>query len=301
MPASLRAMNDQNHRQQAERLRALWKSGRDKYASFFSVLNEVRQEIGDEALPTWCFDELRIGISVIAEARRLLTAMDAEIVKADLAAAKRAEREQREAEAEARRAAREKAEQQRETEALARQKAREETTRQRELEKAEHEKRLADIALQTQQMKDAASGKPNMKKKEQKSRDQGKCTSREKADAQRRRTLNRIDHVDFSELVRRYKLAEEQCVKGNEEWIAGSLAKGAILLQMREKHPAHREFGDALIANGINLNADDRAALIGLAGLGQSAMREILESTDSRSYRLIWIHHNKPTLRVVEN
>lgn len=81
--------------EKAWRLRALWKSGRDKYASFFTVLNEVRQEVGDENLAHWTFDNLQIAISVILDTRRLLTATDAEIVKADLAAAKKAVKDER--------------------------------------------------------------------------------------------------------------------------------------------------------------------------------------------------------------
>lgn len=88
-------MSEQDLTQQSERLKALWKSGRDKYTSFFSVLNEVRSVVGDDALPNWCFDNLRIGISVIVNAGKLLTALDREIVQSDLAAAKKAERDSR--------------------------------------------------------------------------------------------------------------------------------------------------------------------------------------------------------------
>lgn len=73
--------------QQADRLKALWKSGREKYLSFYAVLEEVRKEIGNEALPAWCRDNLQIGISVIAANRGLLTKVDADIVKTNLAAA----------------------------------------------------------------------------------------------------------------------------------------------------------------------------------------------------------------------
>jgi hypothetical protein len=70
---------------QAQRLRALWKSGRDKYASFFVVLDEVRAEIGNDALADWCFDNLRIGISVIRQTRKVLRETDAAIVERNLA------------------------------------------------------------------------------------------------------------------------------------------------------------------------------------------------------------------------
>jgi hypothetical protein len=77
---------------QAQRLRALWKSGRDKYASFFVVLDEVRHEIGNDALPKWCFDNLRISISVIVKTRKVLRETDAEIVKRNLAEAAAADK-----------------------------------------------------------------------------------------------------------------------------------------------------------------------------------------------------------------
>ena len=81
--------------QQIERLLALWKSGRDKYRSFFAVLEEVRQEIGNDALPAWCRMNLQIGLSVITKARCLLTETDADIVKQNLAATLAAERAQK--------------------------------------------------------------------------------------------------------------------------------------------------------------------------------------------------------------
>jgi hypothetical protein len=79
----------------AERMRVLWKSGRDKYRSFFAVLDEVRGEIGSAKLPAWCVSELHIGLSVIMKATALLTQLDQERIKTDNAAALAAEREQR--------------------------------------------------------------------------------------------------------------------------------------------------------------------------------------------------------------
>jgi hypothetical protein len=113
--------------QKTERLRALWKSGRDKYRSFFAVLNEVCQEIGDEALPAWCRTELFIGLSVITQIANVLGKIDEQVVKAELAAANKVEKEERAAAA-----------------ATAK-KAREDAARQRELEAAEHERKLAEI------------------------------------------------------------------------------------------------------------------------------------------------------------
>ena len=67
--------------QQVLRLQALFKSGRDKLQSFFAVLNEVRLEIGDQALPSWCFNELHIGFSVVDNIAKVLVKTDEERIK----------------------------------------------------------------------------------------------------------------------------------------------------------------------------------------------------------------------------
>jgi hypothetical protein len=64
-----------------QRMQVLWKIGRDKFFSFFSTLEEVRKEIGDEAFPSWCFNELEIGLSVIVAARNAWNEADAKMVK----------------------------------------------------------------------------------------------------------------------------------------------------------------------------------------------------------------------------
>lgn len=78
-----------------QRLRALWKSGHDKYSSFLAVLNEVRTEIGDAALSTFCFDELRIGMSRIMKAREILTEVDVARVRAEMGRSRRSGRASR--------------------------------------------------------------------------------------------------------------------------------------------------------------------------------------------------------------
>ena len=84
--------------QQAARLLALWKSGRDKFSSFFAVLEEVRQEVGDDDLARWCREELLIGISAIVKMQEVLKKADAERVRASLAGATESARRQREIE-----------------------------------------------------------------------------------------------------------------------------------------------------------------------------------------------------------
>lgn len=74
-------------REQAHRLKALWKSGRDKYRSFHAVLNEVRKEIGSARLGHWCVRELGISLSVINDTTKILGGIDAANAKAELKAA----------------------------------------------------------------------------------------------------------------------------------------------------------------------------------------------------------------------
>ena len=79
--------------QTPERLKALWKSGRDKYRSFFTVLNEVRREIGDAALADWCRKELQIGMSIIVSTTDVLNKADAAMTRKEFTAAAKAERD----------------------------------------------------------------------------------------------------------------------------------------------------------------------------------------------------------------
>jgi hypothetical protein len=71
--------------EQIHRLRALWKSGRDKFRSFFTVLSDVRQQIGNEDLELWCARDLRIGLSIITKATGILSDVDAAKFKEELA------------------------------------------------------------------------------------------------------------------------------------------------------------------------------------------------------------------------
>jgi hypothetical protein len=80
---------------QVDRLKALWHSGRDKYASFYAELDRVRLQVGDEALANWTFDNLRIGMTRITEIANILTTDDANRVKEELKAAKAHARQQR--------------------------------------------------------------------------------------------------------------------------------------------------------------------------------------------------------------
>jgi hypothetical protein len=65
-------VNYSDYSEDARRLKALFKSGQDKYASFFSALADVRKRMRDDmAFARWCFYELHLPARI--------TALEAEI------------------------------------------------------------------------------------------------------------------------------------------------------------------------------------------------------------------------------
>jgi hypothetical protein len=80
-------MNEQ-HKQQAERLRVTWTKARNYYRTFYKELDDVRLQIGDAALRSWCFDQLRIGLDPINITAGLLGEVDGKIIRASLKAAR---------------------------------------------------------------------------------------------------------------------------------------------------------------------------------------------------------------------
>jgi hypothetical protein len=253
---------------QANRLRALWKSGRDKYASFFTTLEEVRAEIGDNALQAWCAQSLQISLSTIAETRKVLIKVDADIVKRNLAAAVAAEKAET-------RNAREAKRKQREDEAHARNLAKEKRAQELEEEK-----------LRTEEKKSAVD----------QAKTKRKTTKRRKHMAAE--FTEELASANLNDLSERFKSAEAHCRHGINEWIEGSIAKAIILATARELLVADQDFG-AWCDDLINLGKTDRAALVSLGRLGESKLRELFKATDSRSYELIWRRY-KPELRVLE-
>lgn len=107
-----------NEEEYIQRLQALWKSGRDKYQSFFTVLGEVRDQIGDKELDRWCYSKLLIGLEVIFKVTRILKEVDEAAARRELAAARVIAKEERRQE----RIKREQAKFEREQEKIARRK-----------------------------------------------------------------------------------------------------------------------------------------------------------------------------------
>lgn len=259
--------------QQAERMRALWKSARDKYLSFFAVLEEVRHEIGNDALPAWCVDNLRIGMSVIVQTRKLLTDTDAEIAKRNLAASAAAAKEQ------ARR-------------------AKEEAAHRRELEKQARATEAAEARARAERAKEEAERARSATKKarDKETRRQKDKDPQRKAKRQKRVFASHVSDAELAILAKDFKKADGMCRAGDAQWIDGSVYKAMILCAVRQKISDNQEFGSWCDAN-IPVNHNDRAALINLGDLGEARLREIFAATDRRSYQYIWREHNRPPPR----
>lgn len=84
------------------RLKALWKSGRDKYRSLFVVLEDTQKEVGHRALSQWCLNNLGMSLKSILLAKGFLTPAEQERVKATFADALQIEQNQRAADLQAR-------------------------------------------------------------------------------------------------------------------------------------------------------------------------------------------------------
>jgi hypothetical protein len=78
-----------------DRLRTSWMVTRRHYLSFLAVLDGVRQEIGEKALPDYCRDKLSISHDIIYKIADVLEEDDKKRVKIDLARDKAASKEQK--------------------------------------------------------------------------------------------------------------------------------------------------------------------------------------------------------------
>jgi hypothetical protein len=58
--------------QAPQRLKGLWKSGRQKYDSFFATLEEVKREISPGTLSKWCRDNLHMDLKETMAHKRFL-------------------------------------------------------------------------------------------------------------------------------------------------------------------------------------------------------------------------------------
>jgi hypothetical protein len=75
----------------ANRLRTMWNRSRNLYSAFYAELDAARREIGDDKFADWCFNDLRISLSILNDTARVLRSADAGVVKAGLAQARQEE------------------------------------------------------------------------------------------------------------------------------------------------------------------------------------------------------------------
>lgn len=268
--------------QAADRLRALWKSGRDKYRSFFTTLEEVRHEIGDEALPDWCFHNLHISFSVIESASKLIQSIDADKIRKTLAAAKETARQQRAAKL------------------VAKRQQRDEMARQKEIAEASHAAELARLQAEKMQYEAECEKTENLKKRRESDRhNPAKRGPLAGAKRDRRRDTAELESLSLKDLMVRFAHGTTICEKGDAMWVEGSIIKAKVLCRMRELMSADQDFGKWASDNIPELSHQDRAALVGLGRLETSVLRELLTSSTSRCYQLIWRDYRP--LKLVES
>src|SRR5262249_5216190 len=148
---------------------------------------------------------------------------------------------------------------------LEKRRAKEEDSRRRELERqeremrqAEHKKKLAEIAQQTMELKLSQERAVDDRKEEKQEK------SPEPAKRRKRQVLAAIEQLDDKGLIMRFKQAEAMCIKGDNFWVEGSIAKATILCAARDKYTVDQDFGTWLDKTGIDMSKPTRAALIGL-------------------------------------
>jgi len=251
----------------AERLKALWKSGRDKFQSFFTVLNEVRAEIGDDELATYCRNELAISLSIIMKAKGILREVDEMTVKEDFAEVVRAEKEKAEAE-----------KRKRQLEAIAH---REEVAR-KKAEAEEAERKAAEEKV--------AKNKIKYEEKKRQDRQKKAGADKDKKTAQTKggRLIKDIDGLNMKGIENRLRTAQKMCEDGMFQWREGSIVRATLLAEARAKIPSDPQFGAWLVQNEPELSPNDRKALINLGKLEHQELRDVFNNTERTSYRYIW-------------
>jgi hypothetical protein len=97
-----------------------------------------------------------------------------------------------------------------------------------------------------------------------------------------------IGHNSLDIIKHRIIEGHAQAMKGDADWVEGSLKVAAALRDGRQAHTAHILFRNWLRQNNLNYYTDhERAALIKL-GKNIELARTALTETKFKSYRLIW-------------
>jgi flagellar biosynthesis GTPase FlhF len=271
-----------------DRAKVLWSKGQNFFSAFFAELQNVRKEIGNDAMfSKWCWDELHLGLMAITRVADVLSVVDAAKAKAELATTRAAEQEQKRKERE-----------QREAFAAADRKRKEEEKAAAAAEKARNE----ELEKQRQKAADKHARKVASKQKNNagfkaKQRQDKKAALVKLAESSGQNIVPFVAKpVEISEddLVRQIKTAIANLEAANGEiaaarskWIDMSVVLAGLLVDARSRYPANLKFSEWLNQNDIKISVQDRAALLSL-GLDMQAMRVILEQTERTSYRQIW-------------
>jgi hypothetical protein len=260
----------------------LWNKMQNYAAAFLSEIAAVRTQLGDDrSFANWCFNDLHIPLATITRVTDVLQRVDAERNKRELAAARAAEEAQRAQTSAARKAALEADRQRRAEEKAA---------------AAAEKARLAELDKQQRALekKKASKKKNNKGYREKQRRDQREAFAALAAatEAPAGNTVVPFRNSPMAakteaELVREIKAAIKRRDASREQWIDASVELGGLLVEARSRYPADQKFSNWLKDNNIDLNPQDRAALLHL-GLDMKAMRIILQQTDRTNYRRIW-------------
>lgn len=239
-------------------MRVHWRKGLENFQSFFHLLAEARDEVGNSALPNWCFDEIGVGFSRITQVARCLREDDQLRIRQDLAQARQAERSQRQAQ----RRAREQERQERQAQRL----------REQEERRAEERRERA---------------RESNRRYYRRRRDRQVASPVSSVSVTSSSLTRDVSSISESELAQWIKAAWTRVKSSRSEWVEASVELAGLLVQARRSRSGDREFGAWLEANDIDINHSDRSALIHL-GQDLETMRRVLDQTDRRSYQLIW-------------
>jgi hypothetical protein len=88
-------------------------------------------------------------------------------------------------------------------------------------------------------------------------------------------------------IAARIRTAAEKCKGARDAWVDGTLDLAKALKEGRDMVAGDLEFGHWLRDQGIGLEKDERAALLGMT-LDLALSRRVLQTTSSWSWRLIW-------------
>jgi flagellar biosynthesis GTPase FlhF len=266
-------MDEQNK----QRMKVHWKRGLDHFQSFFTLLSEVREEVGNNALPGWCLNDLGIGFSRVTQIAKCLREDDRLRISQELAQSRAADRAQRAVR-------RQEQERQRQEERNRRQ----EEERQRQAERARLQREREDREREARREARRVRRNEYERNRRQRRRDDAATVmSMITPASSSTATPNLPTGLSSSELARSIKAAIRRRDEGRSEWIEGSIELAGFLIQARESYRSDNQFGEWLRENDININSHDRAALVNL-GSNLQAMRQVLERSVRSSYQLIW-------------